>query len=515
MSLTNLEVWFENQLPSIVQAVLILAIGLLVAYVLAALTRRLLTGLEVDQRLESGAQVSSFSVTRLAGQAVFWFITLFALVGALDALDLGVVAGPIRDLVGSILGFVPNLIAGGLLALVAWVLATLARKLVESLLRSSNAEERLARTAGLDQQMPIGSTLATVVYYLVWLLFLPGILSALELGGLLAPVQGLVDDLVGFLPNLVSAGIILGVGYLVARIVRDIVTNLLASTGVDALAARAGFGGGTPEAGAVTSESAQRTAPRLSGLLGTLVFALILIPVAITALDALQLEALSQPAIAMLNQVLEAIPAIFAAGILLAIAYFAGRLIADLISNILSGMGFDRILTRIGLRENTAGGRSPSDLVGMLVLVGIMLFAAAEAANLLGFEALGLLVTEFLVFLGNVVLGLIVLGLGLYLANLAAEAIRSSGVQNSDLLATVGRAAIILLASAMAVRQMGIADDIVTTAFTLLLGAVAVAAAIAFGLGGREIAGRELEKMVTSLRERDAAPQVPDIESDV
>jgi hypothetical protein len=103
-------------------------------------------------------------------------------------------------------------------------------------------------------------------------------------------------------------------------------------------------------------------------------------------------------------------------------------------------------------------------------------------------------------------LGLVVLALGLYLANLAEETIRSSGMRNSGLLATFARYAILLLALTMSLRQMGVAEDIITLAFGLLLGSAAVAAAIAFGWGGRELAREQLEKLEANLQERAEEP---------
>ncbi|MGH2543706.1 MAG: mechanosensitive ion channel [Ardenticatenaceae bacterium] len=508
----RLQLWFTEQLPNLVQALLILLIGWLIALVLATLVRNLLERLRADERLNRQMEAPQFSLTDLASRAVFWLVLLFAIVGALEALELGGVAGPFRGFLDQVIGFIPNLIAAAVLAIVAWIVATVVKRLIQSAFRSTDWDERLSRSAQMEQRFPLGESLGTLAYWLIWLLFLPGILDALGIQGLLSPVEEMVGDILAFLPNLLSAAIILIVGYFVARIVRDIVTNLLATTGIDGLAERVGMGRASTEtmtvrAGGATTTQADSPVT-LSRLIGTVVFALILIPVAIAALDALNLEALSEPAIGMLNQVLEAIPNIFAAGILLAIAYFAARLIADIVSDILSGIGFDRILTRIGLRDPDIGGTEPSRIVGSLLVVAIMLFAAAEAAELLGFDALGGLVTEFLVFFGNVLLGLLVLGLGLYVARVAAQAVRSSGVQNRDLLATVARYSIIVLAIFMAIQQMGIAEDIVTLAFTLLLGALAVAAAIAFGLGGREIAARELNRTVTELRERPQPPPV-------
>ena len=112
-----------------------------------------------------------------------------------------------------------------------------------------------------------------------------------------------------------------------------IVTNLLAAVGADQLSERVGLA-------PVLGEQ------RLSGLLGLVVYVLILIPVLIAALNALALEAITRPASNMLNVILEAIPAIFAAILVVVVAYMVGRVVAGLITDLLTGVGFNAVLAR-------------------------------------------------------------------------------------------------------------------------------------------------------------------------
>src|SRR2546426_9921883 len=172
---------------------------------------------------------------------------------------------------------------------------------------------------------------------------------------------------------------------------------------------------------------------------------------------------------------LATLPDILAASLILLVAYVIGRLVATLTTNLLSGIGFNTILNRLGLTAGVSHGqRTPVELVGYLVFVAIMLVAATEAARQLGFTVLADLVTRFMIFAGEVVLGLIVFAIGLYLANLAASAVETTGAAHASLLALATRVSIIVLAGAMALRQMGVANDIINLAFGLLLGAVAL-----------------------------------------
>jgi hypothetical protein len=215
----------------------------------------------------------------------------------------------------------------------------------------------------------------------------------------------------------------------------------------------------------------------------------------------LALEAITRPTSNMLNTILNALPDIFAAGLIISVAYIAGRLVAGLVTHLFSGIGFDAILVRLGLsRAPAPGQRTPSEVVGLLVFLAIILVAATEAARQLNFIVLADLITRFMIFAGEVILGLIIFAIGLYLANLAGSVIETSRATHAGVLAVAARVAIIVLAGAMALRQMGVASDIINLAFGLLLGAIAVAVALAVGLGSRDIAAREVETLIRSIK---------------
>jgi Conserved TM helix len=459
------------------------------------------------------------------GTIVFWFIMLFVLMGFFQTLALTAISTPLDALIAQILVFLPRLLGAAVLLLVAWVVATVLKRIVTGVLRGLDLDRRISGVVRDDESPPsrlaaprtvsttetatarpttsltrisLADTLGDVVYWLVFLLFLPAILSTLDLGGILLPVQVMLNQIFGYLPNLFAAALILVVGWFVARIIQKIVTSLLAAAGVDRLGDRVGLshvlGGQT-----------------LSGVLGTVVYLFILLPVVISALNALQIAAVTGPATNMLNTILAAIPNIFAAAVVLLISYVVGRLAAGLVANLLAGIGFNSLPARLGMTRAspTVGQRTPAELVGALVLITIMLFASVEAARLLGFGALAELLAQFIQLGGQIVLGLIVFGIGLYLANLAANMIESSGATNARLMAWAARVAILVLSGAMALRQMGIANEIVNLAFALLLGAIAVAAALAFGLGGRETAGRELEEWVKRVKRQELLADTP------
>src|SRR3970282_993177 len=336
-------------------------------------------------------------------------------------------------------------------------------------------------------QTSVSALLGDVGCWLGFLLFLPAVLGALQVVGLTAPVEGVVNEILGVLPSILGAAVILVLGWIAARIVRQIATNLLCGAGLDRLGERTGISQALGD-------------QNLSSVVGVIVYVLILIPVVIAALDALQIEAISGPASEILTTILTAIPALFAAMLLIGVAYFVAKWAGGFVTNVLAGVGFDNVLGWIGLGgEMDRDGQTPSQVVGYLATLAIMLFAVIETANRLGFTFIADLITQFLAAAGGLVAGGVIFGLGLYCALCAERRIRGTGGSQAHLLAPAARVPIIVFTGALALRQTGIAEDIVNLAFAIVLGTVAVAAALAFGVGARDIAAREVEKWLYSI----------------
>lgn len=478
---SSLQTTLGAQLPGILGALGILIVGWLIAVVVRAAMRRVLGLLKVNTRIaESTAQTVNVEAGIAAG--VFWVIVLITLVAVFDSLHLDLISNPFAQLVSQILGYLPRLVAGTVLLLVAWLLATLARAVVNKVLSATTLDEKLSAQAGMEA---MSKTVANVLFWLVILLFLPTILSAYELHGLLEPVQSMLTKLLSIVPNVFGAAVIGFVGWIVAKVLRGLVTNLLAAAGADSLGARVGLADSV----------------RLSRVAGTIVFIFVFVPSLIHALDALQIEAVSRPATDMLGKILAAVPNIVAAAMILAITWYVAKFASGLLTRLLASLGADALPGKLGFKGAVVSDRfKPSGLVGALVLFFAMLFATVEAANRLEFTQVGEIVAMFIKFGGDILLGGAILVIGFWLANLAYDAIdRASGERTAGL-ARVARLAILGLVIAMGLRAMGIADDIVNLAFGLTLGAVAVAVALAFGLGGREAAGRQMEHWLSRLR---------------
>ena len=477
---TSLQTTLGGQLPAIFGALGIITVGWLAAVVLRAGTRRLLGILKVDSRIEESTG-QKVGVEAGIAIGVFWLIVLVTVVAVFDSLHLDRISDPFAQLITQIVGYAPRLIAGTILVLLAWLIATLIQALVSRALAASSLGEKLSKEAGME---PMSKTVANVLFWLVILLFMPSILAAFELRGLLEPVQGMLGKLLDMVPNVFGAAVIGFVGWLVAKVLRGLVTNLLAAAGADKMGSQIGLA----------------EAVKLSRLAGAIVFILVFVPTLIAALDALKVEAISRPATDMLERLLAAVPNLVAAALILVVTWYVAKFAADVLSRLLSGMGLDTIPQRLGLGGAFSGTLKPSGLVRGLALFFAMLFATVEAAHRLEFTQLRDLVSMFIKFGGEVLLGGAILAIGFWLANLAYDAIKRASGESRSGLARIARVAILGLVIAMGLRAMGIADDIVNLAFGLTLGSVAVACALAFGLGGREAAGRQMEHWLSQLR---------------
>lgn len=488
-----------NNLLQLLAAFGVLILGWLIALMISAGIRAALKRIGVNDRfMKLGVEESkekALDLEKWVSKGIYYVLMILVLVGFFQLLGLTIITEPLNKLLNRVLQYVPSLAGGAVLLVVAWMTANILKFLVTKALTAMNVDKRLGDQAGIDtkDQKNLTQTVGEVIYWLVFLLFLPAVLETLALQGLLDPVRGMTDQLLNFLPNIFATALIIIVGWFVARIIQRIVTGFLAAVGSDKLSDQVGL-------------TSVLGAQKLSGLIGLIIYIMILVPVLIAGLNALKLTVITTPATNMLDQFLSAVPRIFAAAILLIIAYVVGKIVTGLIKNLLASIGLNSFLTRLGFSKDLVEGETKaSDVVGSLLLVGIMFFATIEALRLLNYDMLAELISSFLVLAGHVVLGLVIFIVGLFLSNLASKTIQVSGTAYANTLSVVSRIAILVLASAMALRQMGLANEIINMAFGILFGGVAVAVALAFGLGGREIAakqvGRWLEKVLPEKTE--------------
>jgi len=187
----------------------------------------------------------------------------------------------------------------------------------------------------------------------------------------------------------------------------------------------------------------------------------------------------------MINELMAAVPNIVGAGIILLVTYFVAKFVVYMLTGLLDGMGVNELPAKLGVDSLFSESFTANKLVGSAIMFFSMLTATTAAINTLGISVISDIFAKVLEFGGGILVGGVILVIGNFLSSLAHQKLVNSG--NAGL-ANIARIAILGLVLAMGLRSMGLADNIVNMAFGFTIGAVAVATALAFGLGGRDAA---------------------------
>ncbi len=382
------------------------------------------------------------------------------------------------DSISETLGqYVPTVIGALIIFAVGFLLARLLKMGIARGLTSIGLDSTMKEKTGRD--LGLAALIANVVFYLIILYVTLMSLGVLGIEGVLDPAKQMLAKFLDMIPNVIAAGLIGVAGYIIARIISGAV--LIISVGLDKFSAKLGFGEDF----------------KISKLLGTFTFVLILVPVLISALDALKIASISEPATAMLQKLLDFVPNLIAAGVILGVALIVGRFVRNIIVELLKNAGTDTAAEKIGASQ-FCGAKGASSAIGNLVLFFIMLGASLSAVEALQLDRLADAFGSLLAFTGNVVIGLFIIAVGSWLAGIAYTRMHKDG--QPTLSAGIARIAILGFVLALGLRAMGIGEDIVNLAFGLTLGAVAVAVALSFGLGGREAAGKQMDHWLAKWR---------------
>jgi len=473
-------------------ALVILIVGYIVARILGSLTRRLLKRLSLDNRLvewlSEPDNPREFNIENIIASVVFWLAMLFVLVAFFNRLNLTALASPIQSFLNNFTtDYLPRLVGAGVLLFVAWLVAVALRFLVIKGGALLKVDERLTKYAALkdEEQVSFIKTLGVAVYWFTLLLFLPSVLAALGIQQIATSIQVVFAQIFEYVPNILAAGVIVLVGWFIARVVRQVVEGLLKAIGTDQAGQRVGI-------------SEERS---LSEIVGLILYISIFVVAIIAALDALNIPAITVPATQMLSTFINVIPSLIGAALILVVAYYVGRLVANLVRDLLGGIGVDTLPEKLGITWSAT--TTLSQWIGYLILVAIMLFAVVSATEMLGSAALTEIMNVFIAFFWKVVLAIVILAIGLYFANLVYNAVMKTGMGNANFIGRLAQVAIVIFAAAIALRQIGVANEIINLAFGITLAAIGLAAALSFGLGTQKIAERELDNFLTKMRKPD------------
>lgn len=394
----------------------------------------------------------------------------------------------ISNFVNPLIGALPSIIQAVILLLIALLAAGIARRIVRGIIRRAMKKKEQTEVIGEENEKSMGDLLGNVVYAVVFLLFLPGALDKLGLSNVSQPIASMATTFLNFLPNIIAALIVILFGAFLAKLVKQILTAFLKKTKLDEWQSRCGVES-KPGAG-------------FSDIIATVVYALILIVFVIAGLQILNITAISEPATAMVNQVFNIVPSLFAAVILVAVGAFIARLTSSVLLTFLSGTGMDAYAKGILPKSNGKESEvSLSKTIAAIVRIVIDIFFLVTALNLLGIEVLSNIGTAVIAYMPKLLAAALVLAGAWILAAWTEKAIVKAS-PNAGRFGHAVNTMIMIIAVFMILSQLGIAPVIVNTLFLILAVGVAAALAIAFGIGGKDWAKDILEKTTKDIEDQ-------------
>lgn len=365
----------------------------------------------------------------------------------------------------------PTLVGAILLLILAFVVAYIVKGLITKVLSSDSIKPKLDKFNG-EGKMSLIDMIAKAAFLLVFILFLPPVLNKLNISGVSEPITGFVTKIINYIPLLLAAGILLYIGFFVANIVREILSSLLERFGANKL---------QNKYAPVKEENA-----KLSNVLASIVYVLILVPVVIAALDILNLQAIAQPASEMFNSIISYIPKVFVSGLLIYVGIFLANIIVSLLEGILVGTKVDELPKELNIKTNF----NLSHVIAQVVKYVIIIFFTLEALKVLDLPVLTSIGVAVVTYIPYVISALLILLGAVILANWAEKILNTNKALSVLLKGLIYGIAVVMMLS-----QLGIASNIVEYGFIIVLAGASLAFALAFGLGGRDFANKKLKEV--------------------
>jgi small-conductance mechanosensitive channel len=206
------------------------------------------------------------------------------------------------------------------------------------------------------------------------------------------------------------------------------------------------------------------------------------------------MQAITQSLSDGLGAILGALPALIGALLILVIGFIIAKVLQGVVTRVLQSMGFEGWMESGGIKqffERSQTRQTPLSILGKLVFWLVFFIAITMAVDTLGISAISDVLAQFIAYIPQIIAAILILVLATLLANFVAGIVR--GATGSELAGSIAQYGIIVFAAFAALTQLGIAEELIAPTFLILLGGVALAAAIAFGLGGQGVAKRVVE----------------------
>lgn len=366
----------------------------------------------------------------------------------------------------------------------AFLVAILAQVIVVGLLKLLKLDKKFDKW-GINEGR-VGTSLSLIgklVFLVVFLLFLPPALNALGLSSVAGPLSGIASSIVSYLPNLLGAGILLYVGILLAMIIGQLLAVLLSKTKIDNIITR----------------NENKKAVLLSDVIVKIVVSVIILITVVQALTVLNIDAISIPALQIINAIFSAVPSIILAAVVICVGLLVANIACGLLSNLLVAVNLDGIATKVLPSLKVSATKIAVNIVKTLIII----FVVAQGVEVLGLAILSAIVASIVAYIPLVVKSAVIAAVAFIGASLLENLIVKSNEKAAGV-AKIVKIAVYVLAGFMILSQLEIASAIIDTAFVVTLGAVAVAFALAFGLGGKDFAKKTLDKVDEKIEDEKA-----------
>lgn len=368
-----------------------------------------------------------------------------------------------------------------LLLILAFIVAAIAKSLIEKLLlKTKLADPKYSvKTAG-GQEQSVVTLIAKLCQLVVFLLFVPGIFEILGITQVATPIVSMLNIMLNYIPNILGCIVVLWVGFYAARLVRDLLVPVFDKIQVNRLQSMAGI---------EVSDSG-----KLSNTLAYLVYVLILIPVIIAALYVLNIKAITDPAVAMLGTILNYIPNILAALIIIMVGYVLAKFIGNIVTRLIAASGLDAKVA--SLMDNENPKYTLSEIVGKLLEVVLVIFFVVESFSALKLGVLTRIGVAIIAYMPEVLVACLILLIAMFVAAVAGKTLEKNGKKGA---AVIVKTLIYVIAGFMILNELGIAKTLVDSTYMFIIAAIAVAFAISFGIGGRDFARKCLAVLEQKL----------------
>lgn len=373
-----------------------------------------------------------------------------------------------------------------LVALVlGWLASFIVRKLLKLIIpksRQNKWEERGSTAIRLTGKL---------IFLIVFLLFLPSVLEALGLDSVSDPITDFASIFINYIPNIIAAAILIFIGIFIGQILEEVVCALLMKTKLDDMTKRIAARG---KQNSDESQDTESVTPgiSISSIIGKTVNGAVVLIAIVEALTVLNIEAVSAPALSIIEAVFGVIPSIILAVIVVAIGLVIANIACSLLKNILMGINLDGLVKKMLPEANL--GFSITSLAVNLVRIVIILFVVAEGVEILGLSVLSGITAVIISYLPMVIKAIVIAAAALYGASLLESAMKKTSI-GKGIGVKILKSIIYVVAVFMILSQLEFATTIVNYAFIITLSALAIAFAIAFGIGGRDFAKNALDKV--------------------